>query len=203
MLDNLRDSITPTKTKSLAGAFKRLGWAGFWLQVVFGSLPIIMMVYYFTFSRSATGFRNGLAFVEYLTLANLVLLAFTIFWSYRYTRLAKQIKDPAKPPTQASIIGTVWTGVVVGAIGMIFSMTVIFIEVANLLFYFLKAPQAGMPVIQTSGAEGMYLVSSVDMVSLMSLVLILFAEVIVLVFSLSLLFRSSQGSAEYPQSTAK
>jgi hypothetical protein len=92
--------------------------------------------------------------------------------------LAKEIKNPDKPPTLSKVIGVVWTGVVVSAIGMMFSMIVIFIEVANLLFYFLKAPQAGMPVIQTSGAEGIHWVSSVDMLSLMSLTLILFAEMI-------------------------
>jgi len=202
MLDNLRESITPLKAKSLAGSFKFLGWTGFWLQVVFGSLPVIMMIYYFAFSRSATGFRNGMAFVEYLTVVDLLLLLFTIYWSYRYTLLAREIKDPAKPPTLSKVIGVVWAGVVISAIGMIFSMTVIFIEVASLLFYFLKAPQAGMPVIQTSGAEGVYLVSSVDMLSLMSLTLILFAEMVVLIFSLWLLFRSSQASTEYPQTTA-
>jgi uncharacterized membrane protein YdjX (TVP38/TMEM64 family) len=98
MLQRLQAAITPSKGSSLARAFSRLGWAGFWMQVVFGSLPIILMVYYLTFSSSGSASRTGLPFVEYLTIANIVLLAFTTFWSYRYTRLAKRLMDPQRRP---------------------------------------------------------------------------------------------------------
>ena len=105
----------------------------------------------------------------------------------------------ARPrPTESHVTGSVWTGVIVSTIGMMFSMIVMLIEAANLLFYFLKAPQGGMPVIQT-GANAVHWVSSIDMVSLMALILILFCELVVLVFSLWLLFRITIGSAEYPK----
>jgi hypothetical protein len=199
MLGQLREAIRPSKSSSLARAFRRLGWAGFWLQIVFGSLPVIIMAYYFTFSRNGSASRSGFPFVEYLTIASLLILVFTILWSYRYTRLAKRIMDPEKRPSESYVIGSVWTGVVASTAGMLFSMIVLLIEVANLLFYFLKAPQAGIPVIQTSGADAPRYVSSVDMVSLMALNLTLFAELMVLVFSLWLLFRTSAGSPEFPQ----
>jgi hypothetical protein len=202
MLRKLRDAVRPSKGSSLARSFVRLGWVGFWFQVVFGSLPIIMMVYYVAFSRSDSS-RSGFPFIEYLTAASLLLLAFTIFWSFRYTRLGKQMMDPDRRPSESSVIGTVWTGVVASTVGMLFSMVVMLIEAANLLFYFLKAPQAGIPVIQTSGAESVHWVSSVDMISLMALILTLFAELIVLVLSLWLLFRTTLGSPEFPQTEAE
>src|SRR5262245_47350536 len=96
MLQGLQDAICPSKGKSLAGAFIRLGWVGFWFQIVIGSLPILGMAYYFAFSRSNTGLRAGLGFVEYLTIIDLVILLFTIFWSYRYTRLGRRITDPVR-----------------------------------------------------------------------------------------------------------
>lgn len=202
MLSRLRDAIRPSPDVSLARAFARLGWAGFWLQVVFGSLPITALIFFLVFSRSASATpsvsRSGLAFVEYLTIANLVVLIFTIFWSYRYTMLARHIADAQKRPSQADVVSSVWTGVVANMAGMIFSMIVIFLEAASLLFLFLKAPQAGIPVIQTAGAAAPAFVSSVDMVSLMALILILCAEIVVLVFNLWLLFRTSAPSAEYP-----
>jgi hypothetical protein len=202
MFRGLQDTICPSRSQSLAGAFIRLGWVGFWLQVVFGSLPLLGMAYYFVFSGSGTILRSRAGFVEYLTIANLVMLLFTILWSYRYTRLGKRIRDPERCPPASDLLGTVWTGVVVGAAGMLFSMIVILIEAANLLFYFLKSPQAGIPVIQTSGAAAEHWVSSVDMISLMSLILLLFAELVVLLFSLWLLFRTAMGSPELPPATA-
>jgi hypothetical protein len=159
------------------------------------------MVYYFTFSSTNSVSRSGLPLVEYLTIANLLLLLFTTFWSYRYTRLGRRIRDPEQRPSESSVVKAVWTGVMASAAGMLFSMVVILIEAANLLFYFLKAPQGGLPVIQTSGAEAVYWVSSVDMVSLMALILTLFAELLVLVFSLWLLFRTTLGAPEFPQPT--
>jgi hypothetical protein len=159
------------------------------------------MVYYSFFSRSETP-RSGVFFVEYLTIANLLMLVFTAFWSYRYTRLARQMMDPQRRPPQSQVTRIVWTGVVATTIGMLLSMIVILIEAASLLLYFLKSPQAGIPVIQTSGTEAVHWVSAVDMVSLMALILTLFSELIVLMFSLWLLSRTFQGPAETPQSVA-
>src|SRR5262249_23478968 len=135
----------------------------------------------------------------FLTLINLLMLLFTAWWSYRYTRIGKRIRDSEQPPSESYLVGTVWTGVVATTAGMLFSMISILIETANLLFYFLKSPQAGIPVIQTSGAASTHWVSSVDMLSLMALVLFLFAELIVLVFGLWLLFRTTLGTPESPQ----
>jgi hypothetical protein len=202
MLRGLRDAVRPSRGKNLAGSFSRLGWAGFWLQVVFGSLPLIGMAWYFAFARSDAAPRGGLGVVEYLTAVNLAVLLFTTFWSYRYTRLGRQMRDPERRPSESHVVGVVWTGVVASTAGMLFSMIVILIEAANLLFYFLKSPQAGIPVIQTSGAAAEHWVSSVDMLSLMALILLLFAELIVLVFSLWLLFRTTPGSPEFSQAAA-
>jgi hypothetical protein len=193
MLRRLREAITPSKGKSLAGAFIRLGWIGFWFQVVFGSLPILILLYYLAFNRPDPETRGGFGFIEALTVINLLILGFTTWWSYRYTRIGKKMREPQGSPSEPYLIGTVWTGVVATTIGMLFSMISILIETANLLFYFLKAPQAGIPVIQTGGASSTHWVSTIDMVSLMALVLFLFAELIVLVFGLWLLFRATLG----------
>lgn len=195
MIRAIQNAISPAKGGSIAPTFSRLGWWGFWLQVAFGSLPVLLMAYYFSFSH--TRHERGFSFVEYLTLANLLILLFTAFWFYRYTRLAKRIAA-ADRPAQSSVLNNVWTGVIASITGMFFSMIVLLIEAANLLFYFLKAPQGGMPVIQP-GVEGGHFVSSIDMVSLMALIMILFCELIVLLFGLWLLFRTSVGSLEYPK----
>lgn len=200
MLARLQALVLPSKGSSIARAFARLGWLGFWLQVIFGALPVAVMVYYFAFSRAPATPRGGFRFIEYLTIVNLLMLAFTIFWSYRYTRLATQIMDPNRRPHQSYVTGTVWTGVVASATGMLCSMVVMLIEAGTLLFYFLKAPQGGIPVVQT-GPQAVHWVSSVDMLSLVALILTLFAELIVLVFSLWLLFRTTLGSIEFSEGT--
>jgi len=53
--DHIRETpsvLESSKGSGLARAFLRLRWTGFWLQVVFSALPIILMVYYLSLSRS-------------------------------------------------------------------------------------------------------------------------------------------------------
>jgi hypothetical protein len=190
MFLKFRDSLKSSQGTSLAKTYTRLGWAGFWLQVVLGSIPVLLMAYYFLFSRAASVNRSGLPFVEYLTIASFVILLFTMFWSLRYTRLGKKMLDPKTQPPEAKLISIIWTGVLASTLGMLLSMVIMLLEAGNLLFNFLKTPQAGVPVIQTTSAESISWVSAVDMVSLVALILMLLAELIVLVFSLWLLFRT-------------
>lgn len=201
MLEKLIENLQPSGLDSLARTFSRLGRIGFWTQIVIGSIPFLSMIYVFVFARSISGPRAGLALVEYLMLASLLILIFTTVWFYRYTRLAERIADPQSRPSASSVTGSVWTGLVASSLGILFSMLVMILETGHLLFYFLKAPQAGVPVFQTSTIGAASWVSAVDMVSLMALSLFLFAEIIVLILGLWLLFRTTQASAEFPQAT--
>jgi hypothetical protein len=161
-----------------------------------GTLLVAGMVSFHVFARSAPVSSGGLPFVEYLAIVNILMLSFTTIWSYRYTRLARRMNDPDRCPAAPYAAKVAWIGTTASTVGMFFSMIVILLEAANLLFFFLKSPQAGVPVIQASGAESSYWVSSIDMVSLMALILVLFVELIVLMFSLRLLYRASQSVQE-------
>ena len=199
MLRAFKGASPPSTADTLAKAFSRLGWIGFWVQVSLGTIPIILMVYAFVFS-TATATRGAVALIGHLTIAGLVVLAFTTPWSYRYTRLAKQIADPLRRPPQTTVQRVVWTGVAASTLGIVFSMLVMLAETALLLFYFLRAPQAGVPVIQTSGGGQATWISALDVMSLLALILIVFGEFVVLTFSLWLLFRTTS-AYEQPASS--
>jgi hypothetical protein len=112
MLKKLMENLQRSGTQSLAKTFCRLGWIGFWTQIVMGSIPFLLVVYTLIFARSPSGPRAGLALVEYLTIAGFLILIFTTVWFYRHTRLAKKIADPQECPPASSVIRSVWTGVV-------------------------------------------------------------------------------------------
>jgi hypothetical protein len=198
MLQKLSESLRSSESNSLARAFSRLGWIGFWAQIVLGSIPVFLVIYGFIFTRNAgSGTREGLQLVQYLTIASLLVLAFTTLWSFRYTRLAKRIADPERRPSDLVMRRTAWTGVVASTLGILFSMLVMLVEVAHLLFYFLQSPKAGVPVIQTMGGGPTSWVSTIDIMSIMGLTFNLFGELVVLIFSLWLLFRTMVASAEF------
>jgi len=195
MLQALRRIINPSVRDSLANAFSRLGWTGFWIQIVIGIVPLTLIIY----AQSTGGTtRRGLLLVGYLTIAGFLVLIFTTVWFYRYTRLAQRISNSTLRPSLFLVQKAAWIGVASSVLGVVFSMLVILFEVAQLLMYFLRAPQAGVPAVQTTGGGQASWVSAVDMMHLMALVVTTFGEFIVLAFSLWLLFRTTLPSAEYP-----
>ena len=192
MLTKLIDTMHVAKIDGLAATFQRSGRVGFWAQIVLGSFPIILMLFIFTFTGNVTGPRAGLPIVGWLTLLNMAVLVFTTIWFFRYVALGKKIADPATRPTESAVAGTVWTGVIASSLGIIFSLVVMLVEVGQLLFYFLAAPQGGIPTLQTtpSSIDGSW-VSAVDLASLLMLVLMLAAEVIATILGMWLLFRTT------------
>src|SRR6516162_10897650 len=195
MLQALRRILNPSVSDSLANAFSRLGWTGFWIQIVIGIVPLTLIIY----AQSTGGTtRRGLLLVGYLTIAGFLVLIFTTVWFYRYTRLAQRISNSTLRPSLFLVQKAAWIGVASSVLGVVFSMLVILFEVAQLLMYFLRAPQAGVPAVQTTGGGQASWVSAADMMNLLALTISLFGELTVLVFSIWLLFRSMMASAEFP-----
>jgi Protein of unknown function (DUF3611) len=176
----------------LARSFARLGWMGVIVQLLLAVVPVFMLGY-FLFGK-ATGVDVTLRFVDYLSLIGLLILGFTILWSYRYTRLAKRIVDPERRPTRAKMTGTLWVGLWASCLGILVSLLMLVIEVARLLILFLKAPQGGVPVIRTEIESRTGWVSAIDVVSLLTDLSTLIGELMLLGFTLWLLFRLTQFS---------
>jgi hypothetical protein len=193
LIDSLHGA---NKVAGLAKSFARLGWIGFWSQLLLGSIPLVVMFYIFVFTGSLTGPRSGLPIVAFLTLANLAVLIFTVFWFWRYPALAKRIADPAARTTETTILRTVWTGLVASTLGILFSLAVLLLDVGQLLMYFLAAPQAGIPAVQTTAGSAATWVSAIDLLSLLALLLMLAAEVLAMVLGLWLMFRTTQTASE-------
>jgi hypothetical protein len=196
MLGQLIAGLHASKAESLARTFALLGWTGFWSQLVLGSIPLLLMLYVFLFSGNVINPRAALPLVEYLSLADLSLLLFLIVWFYRYTRIAKSLANPTTRPTESSLATRVWIGLAASSLGILFSLLVMLFEVGELLFYFLAAPQGGIPAIQTTIGVSASWVSAVDLVSLLTLLLTLAAQVITLAMGLWLLFRTTRTAGE-------
>jgi Protein of unknown function (DUF3611) len=168
-------------------AFARVGWTGLCLQGVLIILPLLMLGYVI-FGKVA-GVREPLDFTEYLAFVGLLILAFTTFWSFYYTRVARRIEDPARRPTWDSIIRILWIGLWASCLGIVVSLLSLFIEVTRLLILFLKAPQAGVPIMRTQLETPTEWVSAMDAVGLLAEVCTLAGEFLLLGLTLWLLFK--------------
>jgi hypothetical protein len=177
---------------SLSRAFLRLGRIGFWLQIAIGCIPLALLIYSLAFNGSGrVGTRSGFALVEYLTFGSLLLLAFTTIWFYRYTRLGQKMSEAGDGFSMRKLESAAWIGVAASTLGIVFSALVMMFEVIQLLSYFLRAPQAGVPVVQTTGGGPASWASASDVLSLLGLIFTMLVEIFVLCLSLWLLFRTS------------
>src|SRR5262249_21436838 len=104
---------------------------------------------------------------------------------------------PESRPPSSSVIRTLWIGIIAGCLGAFASALLLLTAVGRLLFVFMLVPQGGLPVIQTAADDRARWVSALDMVDLMTMAFTITAELIVLAFSLWLLFRMLRWAAAY------
>lgn len=186
--------------ESVAGSFRRLGWTGVIVQLALAIVPLATLGY-FLFGK-ATGVRTELSVTDVLAIGGLLILLFTTFWSYRYASLGRRMVEPGRRPPYKKVTRVLWVGLWAGVTGIVASMLLLIVGAARLLYLFMKAPQGGVPVIQTSAANRSYWVSSMDIVSLLAEICMLAGELIVVGFTLWLLYRLSLAASLYNEASA-
>ena len=179
----------PANPAKLAKQFSRLGWTGFWIQLVLIAVPVMLLIYVLFFAGADSAQRRGIDLSNYLSYGGFIVMVFTTIWSYWYTRLAHKIADADRRPSQLSVERTLWIGLWASFLGMLFSMLLLLGAASRLMFVLMTMPQTGLPVAALSGGDPARTLSAVDAVSLTSLMMMLTAEFIVLAFTLWLLFR--------------
>ena len=182
----------------LARSFSRLGWAGVCVQAVLMVIPISLMGYA-AFGR-ATGLRASFGFTDYLAVLGLLILAFTTFWSFYYTRVSRRLRDPKKRPSRQAIVKILWVGLWSCVLGIVVSLLALVVEISRLVILFLKAPQGGIPVFQTQPDSRIGWVSAIDAVALLADVCTLAGEFLLLALTLWLLFKITQWSPDIAKS---
>jgi hypothetical protein len=179
----------------LARQFSRLGWLGFWIQVVMLVIPLLLLVYVLFFRNPGSAQRIGIDLGNYLSYGSLLVMVFTSAWFLRYTRLGKQIADPERRPPRTVVESTLWVGLWASGLGIAFSMILLFSAAWRMLFILLANPQTGIMIAPGPGGNPVQSISAMDAISLTSLLVILTAELIVLAFTVWLLFRTRKASA--------
>ena len=111
------------------------------------------------------------------------------------------MQNPATRPPVASVLRALWIGVTACCLGAFASIVLLLTAIVRLLFVFMLAPQGGVPVIQTSTSERLF-VSAIDIVDLLTMVLTLTAEFVVLTLSLWLLFHMLRWATAYDRAAA-
>jgi hypothetical protein len=195
MVTSTSNTWQPVKPERLSKQFSRLGWLGFWIQVAMLAIPLLLLIYVLFLRSPESAQRIGIDLSNYLSYGSLLLMVFTTFWFFRYTRVGKRIADPELRPPRAAVERTLWVGLWASGLGIAFSMVLLFSAAGRMLFILLANPQTGIMIAPGPGGNPVQSISAIDAISLTSLLVILAGELVVLGFSVWLLFRTTKASA--------
>ena len=189
-----RLSNAPPSPRRIALAFRRLGWIGFWCQVILGLIPVILMIFQWIFSSTpqllgSPDSGNILSFLDILT------LLFTIYWCFRYTRLASKLEDANQRLAKGRITKEVWIGIIANVVVIFLAVLIGMISVGGLLYVVLSIPQGATTILQpTPGGTVLNPAAKIvpmDMLGLLAVMNVILAGLIGIIVSLWLLYRLS------------
>lgn len=172
----------------VARAFRTHGLIGFWIQFVFLIAVALLGIWAFGVTGERARAANILAFL------GLALPLFTTFWCWRYTRIGRALAQAPTPPSALS--RSAWIGVWAGTAGTVVSVLSLFGAAFALVLVMLARPQVGVLISPASEGASAYTVSAVDALSILSLLLMLAAELIVVAISLRLVFVIASASRD-------
>ena len=182
----------PENPEGLGRSFKRLGWIGFWIQVAMLVIPLALLVYVLFIQSPDTTKGKGIDLGNYLSFGSLIVMLVTTFVFWRYTRIGKALMAPETVPLQQTVLRLLWTGLWAGFIGIFLSLILLIGASIRLLVVMLSNPQTGLMVAPGPGGDPSMSLSAFDGISLTTLLVILTAEMVVLGFTIWLLFRTTR-----------
>jgi Protein of unknown function (DUF3611) len=111
------DGNTPQTVRKIAAQLRRIGWLGFWSQLVLAIVSTAIFIFALAISGSsannpATG--GSLLF----SIGGLLLLYASTFWSFNYMQIARKLKNPDLRPKKANTIQTIQRGILLSVLGM-------------------------------------------------------------------------------------
>jgi len=125
MLNKLDSHSSSPTIQQIAASFRRIGRIGFWVQLGLGVVSGLVLLFAFAdpnFNLKASDpmSRAGLFFAA----SGLVLLGLSIYWAFRYTRIAKQLQaaNPVTHPKKADVIHTLRQGLILNSVGMFLTL---------------------------------------------------------------------------------
>jgi Protein of unknown function (DUF3611) len=108
---------TPQTVRKIAAQLRRVGWAGFWLQLVLAVVSTLIFIFAAPFA--STGASNpGTGGSLLFALGGLAILYFSTYWSFRYVATGRKLKNPELRPKKADTIKLVRWGLLASTLGM-------------------------------------------------------------------------------------
>ena len=177
----------PLAVQRVSTDLKLAGNIGFWFQLVLGVVSAVILLLAGAGSQDQAS--SGIGFGLFSAACGLVALAIAIYFSFRYTGIAKQLRDPdpAKRPNKIDTIKVIKIGLMVNLTGMLLTIVGAEAIVGIVLDKSLKNPPGALANLDPSN-----LVNSIDLLVIQANTNTIFAHFAGIISSLTLLNRISR-----------
>ncbi len=129
-MSNLSDSSSiPAAAQVVASGLRRGGWACFWIQLVLAIISGIILLFASLIASQEPGTSSGTGGGLIFAWAGLLVLGFSTYLAFRYTRLARKLKSPTLRPNRAETVKQIRMTLMSNMAGM--ALTLIGAEAIN------------------------------------------------------------------------
>ncbi|WP_013324957.1 DUF3611 family protein [Gloeothece verrucosa] len=191
MINFFKSDIPPISPQRMANSLRRMGWVGFWLQVILGFIPFLYLIVRLLKSQS----RGTTSLELFVVIACLVGLLLTMYWSFQYVRLGRKLENADLRRPKVAVLRSLWMGLMINIVGMLCALLIALGRVGTLTLNMLSLPQGA--TIITPGAGGDFsnrspLITPSDMITIQAMINTIAAELIGIIIALLLLSKMTQ-----------
>jgi galactitol-specific phosphotransferase system IIB component len=108
---------TPQTVRKMSAQLRRVGWAGFWLQLVLAVVSTLIFLFAIPIA-SADAANPGTGGSLLFAIGGLFTLYASTYWSFRYVSIGKKLQNPDLRPKKADTIKAIQMGLMISTIGM-------------------------------------------------------------------------------------
>lgn len=141
MNKRLESKPQSSERQQVASLLSRLGWAGFWIQLVLTVVAGMILTFAILDPNLNLRLKSGIGLVS--AIGGIAALGFSIYWCFRYVRLGRQLKTPELTvhPSRKETIHVLQIGGFINLVAMLLTLVGIQTIIGTLLIKTLSVPQ--------------------------------------------------------------
>ncbi|MBE9110657.1 DUF3611 family protein [Nodosilinea sp. LEGE 07298] len=187
MFDFLRAQPSSPSPGQIARFCRTLGWAGLILQSLLGVVPLLVVIARILVNPQWRDVRSSAGL--WLALLGLAILLFSIYWCFRYIRMARRLEDPDLRPAKSAVQRNLKLGLLSNLALMSIGVLLALWRVTLLSIKMLTIPQGTTVVSPGAAAVPGGLITPSSMIAIQAMVSAIAAGLVGVVIALLLIYQ--------------
>lgn len=167
---------------------RRLGWVGLILQAVLGFIPLLVVITRIFTGQQIGRFGGGV----WLAIVCLLVLLFSIYWCFRYTRIAARLAQPDRRPSKSAVQRSLKLGLLSNLAILALATLIALWQVSAMTLRLLAVPQGATVIAPNAAVPSAALITPSNMIAVYAMVSTIAAGLVGLMVALLLIYLVSR-----------